>query len=171
MVVDTPQIEFKQVNPTKYIVKVKKAKESFPLIFNESFHPDWRVYLRDERSAEIVADYRDEEIVGASQNQGLASGKFYETYSLKPIAENDHFLVNTYANAWQIDLNELEKSDRIKKDKDGSYNFELIIEFWPQRVFYFSAAISGSAILFCVIYLVYIGISGKYGVTKKDNLS
>ena len=47
---DAPQIEFTKINPTKYVIKVKEAKFPFWLIFLESFHPGWRVYLGNETS-------------------------------------------------------------------------------------------------------------------------
>jgi hypothetical protein len=49
-----------------------------------------------------------------------------------------HFMANGYANAWYI-------------DKPGSY--EIILEFWPQRLFYIGAAISLTTFFFCVLYL------------------
>ena len=37
---------------------------------------------------------------------------------------------------------------------DGTYDFELIIEFWPQRLFYLGAVVSGSFFIMAIIYLV-----------------
>ncbi|MBU4299391.1 hypothetical protein KJ636_05085, partial [Patescibacteria group bacterium] len=41
------------------------------------------------------------------------------------------------------------------KNPDGSYDFEMIVEFWPQRLFYLGLGISGTTLLFCLIYLVW----------------
>lgn len=158
-----PKIEFKRINSIKYRVKLKDTTEPFFLVFNESFHDGWKLYLDSAKATTpIKNDYRDKEIIGSIENRGLPSGKFYETYFKKPIAEDKHFLVNTYANAWWLDLDELEKNGRIKKDEKGNYNFDLIIEFQPQRIFYLSAAISGLALFGCIIYLVFVYSAGKH---------
>ena len=40
-----PSINFKKINSTKYKVLIRNAKDSFLLVFNQSFHKDWRLYL------------------------------------------------------------------------------------------------------------------------------
>jgi len=39
--------------------------------------------------------------------------------------------------------------------KNGSYDFEMVVEFWPQRLFYVGLFISGITLLCCVGYLGY----------------
>jgi len=41
----TPETEFKKINPTKYRIRVHKVSESFPLLFNETHHVQWKAYL------------------------------------------------------------------------------------------------------------------------------
>ena len=38
-------IEYRKINPTRYLVKVKTSK-SFWLVFSESFHESWKAYVR-----------------------------------------------------------------------------------------------------------------------------
>jgi hypothetical protein len=151
--IDSPRIEFKKINAVKYAVRIKGAKKSFPLVFNESFHDGWKVYARDSERSD-AEDYRDGEIAGSIQNQGLSSGTFYENFSRRPIAEDKHFLVNLYSNVWWIDPQNIKS---YKENSDGSIDFDLVIEFTPQRVFYVSAGISGLTLLFCIFYLIYAG--------------
>lgn len=40
-----PDIEWEKVNPTKYLVRIKDAKDPFLLVFSESFHKGWRAYI------------------------------------------------------------------------------------------------------------------------------
>jgi hypothetical protein len=152
--IDSPQVEFKRINSIKYAVRVKGSKESFPLVFNESFHDGWKVYLRNESDSLGTNDYQDEEIIGSIQNQGLLSGQFYENIFKQSIAEDKHFLVNLYSNAWWIDPQNIKS---YKENSDGSIDFDLVIEFAPQRLFYVSAGISGLTLLFCILYLIYAG--------------
>jgi hypothetical protein len=54
------------------------------------------------------------------------------------VSDDQHFMANGYANAWYI-------------NKTGSY--EIVLEFWPQRLFYIGAIISLATFFFCVLYL------------------
>jgi hypothetical protein len=56
-------------------------------------------------------------------------------------------LVNFDPN--QICLNNV----KCVKNADGSYDFEIIVEFWPQRLFYIGLIISGTTLLACFGYL------------------
>jgi len=38
---------------------------------------------------------------------------------------------------------------------DGAENYELIVEFWPQRLFYIGLFISGLTLVGCLGYLGY----------------
>jgi len=42
--IDKPNIEYKKVNPTKYRIIIHQAKNPFPLIFNETFNKNWKIY-------------------------------------------------------------------------------------------------------------------------------
>ncbi|KJJ84664.1 hypothetical protein OMAG_001467 [Candidatus Omnitrophus magneticus] len=42
---DTPVIEYKKINPTKYRVRIHEARGLFHLVFSESFRTDWKAYL------------------------------------------------------------------------------------------------------------------------------
>lgn len=127
----SPKLEFSEVNPTKYRVKVKDAIESFYLVFLESFHKEWNLYLAEQKSP------------------------FYETWLKEPISKDRHFLANGYANSWFVDLGEVKKSGNYVENPDGSIDFELIVEFWPQRLFYLGLMISGLTLLGCLGYLGY----------------
>lgn len=108
----TPKIRFTKVNPTKYKITINEAKEPFELVFNESYHKNWKVFL--------------------------AEGK-------REIAKDTHSLVNGYANSWYV----------TRKDIGARENFELIVEFWPQRLFYWGILISLAALLGGGVYLIY----------------
>ncbi|KKT13240.1 MAG: hypothetical protein UV95_C0003G0114 [Candidatus Falkowbacteria bacterium GW2011_GWF2_43_32] len=104
------------------------------------------------------------------QNDNLPVGSFYETWFKKPINDDeDHLMVNGYANSWFIDPDEIcANSEKCVKNSDGSYDFELIIEFWPQRLFYLGLFISGLALLGCVTYLTYGSIGRRRKKKEED---
>jgi len=66
-------IEFKKINPTKYILSVDIKETPYLLVLSQSFDMPWK--------AKVI----------------LENGKSYY------INENDHLKVNGYANAWRID--------------------------------------------------------------------
>ena len=248
--VKTPVLEFKKVNPTKYIVRVHGAQSNFPLVFSESFHNGWKAYLTasemdsrlrgndnrengndkmgdykildgnedDQATAEELKSFIDKGYISTLgnlneknikhvkwennkevfdynekyridfisknfqdtiQNDNLPSGRFYDTWLAKKVGsgndngilslslqndnvmelpEENHLMANGYANSWWVDLEGVCKAESGKgsfcvKNADGSYDFEMVIEFWPQRLFYLGLVISGITLLGCLSYL------------------
>lgn len=258
--------EFKRINPTKYRVRIHHARGSFPLIFNESFHPGWKAYIvsgnrrraidegivnkykileggdEDQAGAgelrEFIAkglvtylgdglqkkrmhyaylangqkrldhienyavDFISKDVHGTIKNDNLPSGQLTETlapgklvmksaathkekqnsastapHTLSPerwsidgglnktaviLPDILHWQVNGYANSWWIDLNLLrllpEDRDEARGfytvNADGTLDFEFVIEFWYQRLFYMGLLVSGTTLLFSIAYLV-----------------
>lgn len=96
---------------------------------------------------------------GSIRNDNLSADWFWETWFKTPIPENIHFKVNDYGNSWWIDVDELCKQRKFcTQNADGSYDIEMVIEFWPQRWFYLGLLISGTTLLACLGYLGYEGI-------------
>jgi hypothetical protein len=56
-----PQINFTKINPTKYYVGIKNARNPFFLVFSESYHPQWRAYIGKKRLLDkqhfLINDY------------------------------------------------------------------------------------------------------------------
>ncbi|MCX6781632.1 MAG: alpha-(1-_3)-arabinofuranosyltransferase family protein [Candidatus Magasanikbacteria bacterium] len=152
--IKTPQLEYKQINPTKYIVNVHGASESFPLIFSESFHPGWKIYIQPALATQGTGKFISENNQGTIQNENLNGGKFYDVLFRKPVLDEKHLLINGFANSWWIDVGELEKQGKIAKNVDGTYDFSVYIEFEPQKFFYIGLVISGLTLLACLLYLL-----------------
>ena len=71
-------------------------------------------------------------------NQNFNKGwKLYINGSKKSFEENKHWLANGYANAWQVDSSDL----------NGSQNDDLILEYFPQKIYNNGLALSGLIIL------------------------
>ena|GEM_PF-970236 len=107
-------------------------------------------------------DFVSKNFQGTIQNDNLPSGNIFETWFRDPIQEENHLTANGYANSWIVDTNEVckAKSDEVNKENsciknpDGTYDFELIVEFWPQRLFYVGLFISLSTVVTCCGYLI-----------------
>jgi len=144
--ISEPEINFEQINPTKYIVKINKASAPFWLVFSQTFHPYWKAYIRQNSKI---------------KNQG---SKFIEKSALLSafvdkgarLEVKEHYLVNGYANGWYIDHN-----------KDQS--FEIVIEYWPQRLFETMWFIFGIALIICFGYLGFYLIKIKRNFSNSKN--
>lgn len=188
-----PVLEFKQINPDKYIVKVHEARDDFPLVFSERFHNGWRLYpsnnyqasslnqnlisgyditdtnqheqaTKDELSVLISnnwisslgnkkTEFISKNFQNTIQNNNLPNSSLWDTWFQKSLSQENHLIVNGYANSWLIDLEEIKKTGKYIQNPDGSIDFELTVEFWPQRLFYLGIIISLPFLLGCIIYL------------------
>jgi len=147
---EIPKITFVKINPTKYRVKIEGAVDPYTLVFSESFHQGWKAYIANNQSlitnhqyGEIVASYFNGDIKEGTHKNIFLDKNTFETWGKKPIAEDRHYLVNGYANSWYI----------TPEDVGGKENYELIVEFWPQRLFYIGLFISGITLIGCLGYL------------------
>jgi len=177
--ITAPTIEFKEINPSKYAVIVHNAKASFPLIFNLMYLKGWDVYpqIYPKRagvnySKQTDADknitfqsdkFISKDINGTIQNNNIPDGHVLQTLFEKPLPAKYHFVANGYANSWWINLNYIKKlgPQYYKVNKNGTVDFELIIDYWPQRLLYIGLIISGSSLLIIIAYLIYDAIKKR----------
>lgn len=124
--VDAPAITFRQVNPTRYLVRVDNATAPFFLVFSEAYHAGWLAYLQDGRDRNDATWYEQSALLSWL----LDGGRRTEI--------PEHALVNGYANSWYI--------DRI-----GSYN--IVLEFSPQRLYEAGVFVSISTPIVCFLLL------------------
>ncbi len=100
---------------------------------------------------------------GTVQNDNLDNGTFYETF-LQQTLDPPHTKINNYANGWFINpdwiCSPMSDKPACRRLADGSYDFELILEFWPQKLATISYGISISiAILLFFIYFSKVCLS------------
>ena len=142
-----PNITFIKINPTKYRIKVEGAKEPYTIVFSESFHQGWKAYINKAQNdyGKTVASYFDGQIKEGTHRSIFLDRNTFEAWDKKPIPEDRHLLVNGYANSWYIK----------PEDAGGKEDYEIIIEFWPQRLFYIGLFISGLTLVGFLVYLIY----------------
>lgn len=188
-----PTIEFKKINVVKYRVIVHNLKQEVPLIFNESFNKQWKLFLspvqaepsnlvsnsksgrvEDGATEEELSDFINQKVVSKTvddqgksdfisksfnktiQNNNLDNGSVTETWFRNSIDDENHLEANGYANSWVIDPAKIcSGNSKCMQNADGSYDIELVVEFWPQRLFYLGFFITGSTLLGCMIYMLY----------------
>ena len=124
----TPKVVFTKINPTKYIVSVKGAKESFVLVFQDAFNDKWKLFLQDKEREQknIVKEYYNGDIGEAAYQNSFFDFSLFENWNKKALAENKHFMVNGYANSWFVE----------PSDTNGATDYTLILEMTSQRQMY-----------------------------------
>lgn len=141
-----PKIIFTKINPTKYEVKVSGAKDPYTLVFLDQFSKNWKLYMTkktEEKTESITTSYFNGEVTEGMHKNIFLNVKTFETWFKKPIAEDKHFMVNGYANAWRID----------PKDTNDSATYTLIIELTTQHQIYPLLFISLSGVGLCIMLL------------------
>lgn len=127
-----PKISFYQVNPAKYKIEIENAKDKFMIILSESFHPGWKLYINNSSRTKLnlqiekSISYFGNDITEIISKNNKIDHNPFETLFIKPINEKQHSIINGYANAWTI----------YPSDSMNSSNYEIILEFYPQRYFY-----------------------------------
>lgn len=112
-----------------------------------------------------VIDFISKKVKGTIQNDNISDGHFYDTWSLDTIDEKFHRIANGYANYWQIDIEYLKKTfpGTLRENPDGSYDLEVIVEFWPQKVLNISRVftIAFTALICLLLIKTYVFKKGE----------
>lgn len=112
-----------------------------------------------EKYQDYFIDFISQDIKGTIQNNNLQTGSFFETFSLQEL-EQTNKMVNGYANSWYLEPKNFcgeATAGNCIKNNDGSYNFEMVVEFWPQNLANMSYAIS----VITLVVLIFL-----YGVRR-----
>ncbi len=148
-----PKILFTKINPTKYLVRVSGVVDPYTLVFSESFNKGWKVYVNNNQGSEVsdknrygdtLASYFGGDIAEGTHRNTFFDSSTLETWQMSALAESKHFNINGYANAWHI----------VPADSGGKPDYELIVEFWPQRLFYIGIVVSTVSVSACVLWLI-----------------
>lgn len=122
-----PEINFQKINNTKYLVQVRNAGQSFVLQLSNMFNRGWKVYVKQDST------------------NPLFTRTLFENWGKKSVTEDKHFEINGYANAWYISPEEV----------DNRKDYDLAVEFLPQRYFYYGI-LSDSILLVGGLILLFV---------------
>jgi hypothetical protein len=90
----------------------------------------------------VTASYFKGDISEGAHTNIFFEPSTFETWGKATIADDRHFQVNGYANAWYI----------TPKDFDGKENYELIVEVVGQKIFYTTLALSLLIFTGCLLW-------------------
>jgi len=140
-----PTITFKKINPTEYIVHVEKVNGPYILAFSEQFNNSWKLYQSDAnklKSESVIASYFNNTIREAAYANTFWDNSILTTFGKAPVADTTHYEVNGYANAWVIDPGSMKNKSE----------YDLIIEYTPQRNFYILLMISAVTLIGVIVW-------------------
>lgn len=140
-----PSLVMEKISPTKYLVQIRNAQSPYMLVFGERFSSNWKLYQSEHRRSEItpVEIYLDGRVAAGSESATFLDRQLFETWMSGPLGEDYHVEVNGYANGWYV-------------TNLGSY--DLIIEYWPQRLLYLGLAVTTVSTLGSIGYLFLVGV-------------
>ncbi len=81
--ISSPDLKFRKINQTQYVVSVNNAGNSFFLNFGESFDRGWKVYKVEKDTDNFI--------------------KLWKTFFNKSISEKNHLKINGYSNGWLVE--------------------------------------------------------------------
>lgn len=119
---EVPYVEFRRVNPTLYHIRIRGATDPYILTFLNSFNQGWKVYTLDPMTSNdnwrATTSFLSETVREGPRTSQFLSPRYLRTWQLSPIPEENHLVVNGYANGWWV-------------ERTGDY--DIILEFVPQR--------------------------------------
>lgn len=132
-------ISFNVVNPTKTLVHIKSATTPFYLAMNDSYNKQWQLQFNDNK----INGYL---------------GSWVPFVRPDKVSDEYHFALDDSLNGWYVDTAIYcdHNSTLCTKNIDGSYNIEMVVEFFPQRWFYLSLLISGVTLIGFMGYIGFI---------------
>ncbi len=100
IITNPPVVEFKKINPVKYRIRIHGADAPFPLIFGETYHRDWKIYLNSRfEKAEEYNINRYELLPGNERDQA-----------------NSAELAQFIGRGWVTDLGQKQKMEFVSKN-------------------------------------------------------
>lgn len=120
-----------KLNPGYYRIKMVFNNNNDIIIFNQSFNKEWKIFLSNNPSYDenMINLIKENRYYYYEKRTSIALFD-YLNYAKNPQLEN-HFMVNNYANAWQINLKKI-PSDYISCSVVGKCLLDMILYFRPQ---------------------------------------
>jgi len=159
--VDSNNVVFKRINPTKYQIFIKNVRDIQGMSFLESFNKDWKLYLDQNPTdswCKQLQEYHNggNKVVECEHEQKFFEGEEISYLYKKPVFDDTHTMVNDHANQWTIDPEYIKQhfsKDYYKENPDGSIDVELTLYFKPQSYFYLGLLVSATTLVGCLGYL------------------
>ena len=162
------QIDFNKISNTKYRVIAKGVQGVFPLVLSNNFDNHWNAYIVPVSEPREINELIDKVSSNSFALNGFINNKITETWFAKTYEDStstdvlrlpsqNHLQINEYANSWILDTSEIcNQTNNCYKNEDGTYDVEIVLEFWPQRLFYVGILIGAIGALISIFYLSFV---------------
>lgn len=149
-----PKITFTEINPTEYRIDIRNAEEPYTLVFLDAFSKDWKLYYLNSANRISNSDttYFNGYVEENRSKNNILDKYFFATLGKTSIAEENHFMVNGYANGWYI----------TQKDSNRKENYTLILEMTGEKIFYLSSILSLIGLTSCFILVCMLLFHNKF---------
>ncbi len=137
MLISSPaDVEFVQISPIQYEVKVSNLSSSQPLLFKDTYHPGWKIYP-------------------LSRIGERSSGKIEFSVFGKTLFDSSHKPASVYGNEWTVDPSVIKSLGEpyYTQNADGSINAKIVLYFQPQTYFYIGCIMTVLSLVLVFIYL------------------
>jgi len=142
----SPTLFVRRFSPSKYFVRIRRARDPFWLVLGERFHQHWRLYAVPKQADALFRPVS--ETFRAFNVQEAAATALFDirelSYLLKRPLAARHIKVNGFANGWLIDP----AQEGLPEDHD------LIIFYWPQAFFYLGLLLTGLVFVSTGIFIL-----------------
>ncbi len=113
-------------------------------------------FVKKALVSELGNDFISHNFSGSIQNDNLPAGNLTETWfgGSGGAVKAKHLRANNYGNLWLIDAAGLCRQGNycLRRD-DGSYDLEIVLEFFPQRYFYLGLCLTILALMIILVLI------------------
>lgn len=151
----------RKINPVKYEVSFARVKSDQNIRLLQNFSENWKIFplwagrvptgFGDNMKSEIkIFDWNDFE------------------YLFRPaLAGGSHELQDGYANSWTVsvaDLKGLSQNGHARENADGSFDFSVVLIYYPQIYYIFAAFVSLVTFLVLALLALFLRPRGSNAV-------
>ncbi len=101
-----PQTSWEKINPSLYRVKIANNSAKNMLVFSDQYHSGWKLFPVKSTSwgGEILKKWDSFNVEQLSTHKNFLNSLVLtlSTLGTKPLDENNHVLVNAFANGWKV---------------------------------------------------------------------
>lgn len=151
-----PSIQFLQVNPTRYKIKITEIKNDFVLVLNQRFHRGWEVHRSDNVNFPCPAEIQHNSFLVVECSDQVQFGFLQSISQVFSSPEPfQHFRINGFSNAWYI-------------PSTGQQELDIVIDFGVQKYFNIGVLLSILTTACGLIYLAFGWIKSKIESAQEE---
>jgi len=166
---DNADVEFSQISPTQYKIKITGLKDTAKLQLLESYHKGWKLYQQPtSTTANCQAAVRYTRSVECQATVTSADKIHIGSLTQESVFEDSHRRTEDYHNNWNISASYIKQNfapSYYSENPDGSVNLNLSLSFQPQAYNQLGMFISATAITTLGGWVAYDSL--KYRSAKK----